>query len=157
MNYWISSSYEKLSAVLNIVDGIIVNEEEAFLLTGEKNIVMAAEKIFRPHFKMVILKKGANGVMVFGKDFVVSLPSFPLRDITDPTGAGDSFAGAFISYLDRLGTVKYNQAVVKNAAAYATVVASFAVEGYGVDGLNEISKKDINKRLDEFRKITACK
>ena len=156
MNFWISSKPKELSLVLDSVDGIIVNEEEAFQLTGEKNIIRAADRMFRPHFKMIIVKKGANGVMVFGKDFIVSFPAFPLRDIIDPTGAGDSFAGAFISWLDRHGR-KYDQVSLKNAAAYATVVASFAVEDFGVDGLNGISKKDINKRLKQFRRITAFK
>ncbi len=157
MNFWILNNYDNLSLVLGLVDGIIVNEEEAFLLTGQKNIVRAAEKLFRPNFKMIIVKKGSNGVMVFGKDFIISLPSYPLRDITDPTGAGDSFAGAFISYLDRLGTRFYDRRSLKNAAAYATVVASFTVEDFGVDGLKGISKNDINKRLREFRNITSFK
>lgn len=155
MNYWIQNTPEKLKDTFAVVDGITINEGEAFLLTGERNILKAVDKIFLPNFKMVILKKGSNGVMVFGKNYTVNLPAYPLRDVVDPTGAGDSFAGAFVSYLDHEGVDVPDREVVKNATAYATVVASFAVQGFGVDGINLAEKKDIDARMAEFKGMVS--
>jgi sugar/nucleoside kinase (ribokinase family) len=157
MNFWIKNSRENLDRALDEVDGILINEEEAFLLTCEKNIVKAAEKMFRPSFKIVIIKKGSGGSMIFGPDFIITLPAFPLHEITDPTGAGDCFAGAFMSYLDHNRIRDYKREVIKNAAVYATVVASFSVEDFGVEGLRKITARDINNRCREFRKMAAFK
>ncbi len=157
MNLWIEKRRDNLEEVLRMVDGIIINESEAFLLTGEKSLLKAAQKLFRPNFKLIIVKKGSNGVMIFGRDFIVTLPAYPVRNVIDPTGAGDSFAGAFISYIDHYGIRKFNQKNIKKAAAYAAVVASFAVEDFGVDGINKITKKDIERRLKEFEKMAAFK
>lgn len=155
MNYWITSARENLEAAFQAVDGIIINEGEAVLLTGEKNLLKAVSKLFKPHYKMIILKKGSNGVMVFGKDFMVTLPAFPLSRIVDPTGAGDSFAGAFVSYIDAHNIKDLSQEEVKKAAAYATVVASFAVEGFGLDGIHKVSKKEVDQRLSDYKKMVV--
>lgn len=155
MNYWITNTRESLEAAFQAVDGIVINEGEAFLLTGEKNILKSVSKLFQPHFKIVILKKGSNGVMVFGKDFTVTLPAFPLPRIIDPTGAGDSFAGAFVSYIDAKKIVKFNQENMKKAAAYANVIASFAVEDFGLDGIHKASKLNIKNRLEEYKKMVC--
>lgn len=155
MNFWIESKRDALEAAFESVDGIIINEGESFLLTGEKNLLKAVDKLFRPHFQIVIVKKGSNGVMVFGKDFMVNLPAFPLKRIVDPTGAGDSFAGAFISYLDSKHYKELNQDLVKKAAAYATVVASYCVEDFGVTGIQNIDRHRVQKRLREFQKIAS--
>lgn len=155
MNYWIESTPDDLQTAFANVDGIIINEGEAELLTGEKNLIIAAKKLFLPHFKLIILKKGSNGVMVFGKNYIVSLPAFPLTEIIDPTGAGDSFAGAFLSYIDAVGDYDLSQETVKQAAVYATIVASHAVQGFGVEGIDGITTDDVEKRIDEFRKIAS--
>jgi len=153
MNYWISNSREKLNEVFGLVDGIIINEEEAFLLTGEKNVLLASERLFSPNLKLIIVKRGANGMMAFGKDFCISLPAFPLREVVDPTGAGDSFAGGFVSYLDFYKIKQLNRRNVKRAAIYATVVASFCVEDFGLDGIRAVTTRDIEKRLKSFREM----
>ncbi len=155
MNYWITNARGALDAAIDAVDGLIINEGEAALLTGEKNILKAVEKLFRPNLKLVILKKGSNGVMVFGRDFLVSLPAFPLKKVVDPTGAGDSFAGAFISWLDAKKVKIFNRDNMKRCAAYATVVASCAVEDFGVDGIRRVTKRDLDDRLKEYRRIAA--
>lgn len=155
MNFWIQSFRGNLEKAFEVVDGIVINEGEAFLLTGEKNILNAVQKLMRPNFKLIIVKKGSQGVMVFGRDFKVTLPAYPLQKIVDPTGAGDSFAGAFMSYLDSKGTKGLSQEQLKNAAAYATVVASFAVQGFGVDGIHKVTKDTVMKRFMEYKKMVS--
>ena len=155
MNFWIETKRDALEEAFGAVDGIVINEGEAFLLTGEKNLLKAVDRLFKPHYQMVILKKGSNGVMVFGKDFTVSLPAFPLKKIVDPTGAGDSFAGAFMSYIDSKRAVKLERELVKQAAAYATVMASFCVEDFGVAGIQNADRGQIKKRFTEYRKIAS--
>jgi sugar/nucleoside kinase (ribokinase family) len=155
MNYWIKNTPEELDVAFDNVDGIVINDNEATMLTGEKNILKAVEKVFRPHFKIVIIKKGSHGVMIFGTNFVVSLPSYPVKNVIDPTGAGDSFAGAFFSFIAANGAYDFHRDEVKNAAVYATVVASFAVEGFGVEGISEISPSDIENRIEAFKGISG--
>ncbi len=155
MNFWIENNAPGLAQAFKDVDGIIVNEGEAELLTGQKNLIKAAEMLFQPHFKILILKKGSHGVMVFTRDYMISLPAYPVKEIVDPTGAGDSFAGAFFSYLDAESQGGLDQDTVKQAAAYATVVASFAVEDFGVNGINNVSPAQVQARLDDFRKIVS--
>ncbi len=152
MNFWITSARESLERAFEVVDGIIINEGEALMLSGEQNVLAAAQKLFRPNFKFVILKKGSNGVMIFGRDYLVTLPAYPLSDIIDPTGAGDSFAGAFVSYLDAKKWFDPSQEQVKEAGVFATVAASFSVQGFGVQGLASVSKADLENRLVDFRK-----
>ena len=155
MNYWITSFRDQLEAAFSAVDGIVINEGEAFLLTGEKNILKAVEKLWKPNYRFVIVKKGSNGVMVFGGNFIVTLPAYPLKEIIDPTGAGDSFAGAFMSWLDKNNIQDLNPVSMRKAAAYATVVASFAVEGFGVEGISSRSEKDVQKRLKDFESMAS--
>lgn len=155
MNYWISNAPEKLHEVFETVDCIIINETEAYSLSDEINLIAAAEKLFFPNFKMIILKKGSNGVMVFGKKYMISLPSFPIDHVIDPTGAGDSFAGAFFSYIDKYQVDVNDREQTKKAAIYATIVASFAVEGFGVEGIDRINEDDINRRLKLYSEISG--
>lgn len=157
MNYWITSHRENLEKAFDAVDGIIINEGEADLLTGEKNLLKAVDKLFRPNFKLIILKKGSNGVMVFGRDFMVTLPAFPLKKVVDPTGAGDSFAGAFMSYIDAKNIKSFNRENMKRCAAYATVIASFSVEDFGLDGIHKIDKRDVARRMSEYIEISSLR
>lgn len=155
MNYWIENYHQELTQAFQDVDGIIVNEGEAELLTGESNLVKAAEKLFLPHFRILILKKGSHGVMVFTREGMVTLPAYPLSEIVDPTGAGDSFAGAFFSYLAVREQALPGRDSIREAAAYATVVASFAVQGFGVEGVARITKQDVDARLQDFRQMVS--
>ncbi|OHD53669.1 MAG: hypothetical protein A2Y33_07040 [Spirochaetes bacterium GWF1_51_8] len=156
MNYWIKNTPASLDEAMKHVDGVIINEGEAELLSGgEKNMIRAAEKLFLPNFKILILKKGSHGVMIFGRDFLVTLPAFPVREVVDPTGAGDSFAGAFVSYIDSNGLYDFDRDGIKRAAAYATVVASFSVQGFGVEGIDNISPRDVDQRMKEFQSVAS--
>jgi sugar/nucleoside kinase (ribokinase family) len=156
MNYWIKSTPDALKEAMKNVDGVIINEGEAEMLSGgEKNMIKAAEALFLPNFKILILKRGSHGVMIFGRDFLVTLPAYPVKDVIDPTGAGDSFAGAFVSYIDSNNLYDFDRDGIKRAAAYATVVASYSVQGFGVDGIDVISPMDIDHRLKEFQAIAS--
>jgi sugar/nucleoside kinase (ribokinase family) len=157
MNYWIEQHREKLDAAVRSVDGIVINEGEAALLTGEKQVLDAADSLFRLYgnLSLVIVKKGSNGVMVFGRGWQVTLPAFPVREVTDPTGAGDSFAGAFMSWLDRNRMIRLDQAAARKAVAYATVVASFAVEGFGVEGISRRTNAEVRIRYQAYRRMAS--
>lgn len=155
MNFWIEKTPKELSSVFKKVDAVIINEEEAAMLTKTPDLVKAGKILMdREGFKFLILKKGSNGVMVFGEDYIVSLPAFPVDPVVDPTGAGDSFAGAFFSYLDKHG-MDLSCETVKTAAVYATIVASFCVQGFGVDGIDSVSDEDIQNRMEDFRRASG--
>lgn len=151
MNFWIDSKRNELMEIIRLVDILLVNEGEARQLTGKKNLIEAAETLLSFGPKYVIIKKGEYGVSIMGKDFYFSLPSFPVTNLVDPTGAGDSFAGGFIGYLASAG--KMNKDSLKVALAYGTVIASFYVEGFGVEGFRNVKESEIKKRLAKFRKM----
>lgn len=153
MNFWITSKPKELDEVLQLVNGLIVNEGEAMLLSGKKHPLEALDALYRPHFEILIMKRGSNGVIIQGKNFRVILPAYPTSQVVDPTGAGDSFAGAFCSYLDAHHVRHLTPRVVKKAASYATVVASFCVEDFGVDGIAKHGWKDIQKRWSTYRQM----
>lgn len=153
MDFWITSKPSELSEVLALVNGLVVNEGEAMLLSGKKHPIEAVEALYRPHFKLLIMKRGSHGVIIQGRDFRVVLPAYPTSHVVDPTGAGDSFAGAFLSYLDAHHVWRLTPSVVKKAASYATVVASFCVEGFGVEGIAIRSWKEIKARWCEYQRM----
>ena len=155
MNFWIRTALDRLQETIKEVNGLFVSEGEAVMMTGETNLIKAAEKLFQPHFKLLVLKKGSHGVYILTKDYVVSMPSFPVKEVVDPTGAGDSFAGAFFSYLDANKAFDLDRDAVKQACAYATVVASFSVQGFGVEGIRAADSEMIRKRMKEFRDIAS--
>ncbi|MCX7882301.1 MAG: PfkB family carbohydrate kinase [Brevinematales bacterium] len=153
MNFWITTKPKELDEVLQLVNGLIVNEGEAKLLSGKNHPIEALEAIYRPHFEILIMKRGSNGVIIQGRDFRVILPAYPTTHVVDPTGAGDSFAGAFCSYLDAHHVSRLSPSVVKKAASYASVVASFCVEDFGVEGIAPHPWKDIQRRWSEYRRM----
>jgi sugar/nucleoside kinase (ribokinase family) len=155
MEYWIQNSKMELEKLFSLVDGIIINEREAFLLTNEKNLFYAVEKLKSYNFRFIIVKKGGNGISFFMDDKIINLPAFPVRDVVDPTGAGDSFAGAFLSYLDYYGVKNLTIKKIKRALAYAVVVSSFVVEDFGVYGLASKTFNDIKKRFKEYREMVT--
>jgi|YelNatPaOPRAMG01_1025707.scaffolds.fasta_scaffold00625_28 sugar/nucleoside kinase (ribokinase family) len=155
MEYWIQNSKMELEKLFSLVDGIIINEREAFLLTNEKNLFYAVEKLKSYNFRFIIVKKGGNGISFFMDDKIINLPAFPVRDVVDPTGAGDSFAGAFLSYLDHYGVKNLTIKKIKRALAYAVVVSSFVVEDFGVYGLASKTFNDIKKRFKEYREMVT--
>ncbi len=153
MNHWILSERDTLLSLLPVIDGLFVNEEEAKLLSGEDNLVLAGKRILGLGAKRVVLKKGDHGVLLFADGDVAALPAFPLESVEDPTGAGDAFAGAFVGTLAKRGGARL--ADLKRAAAAASVVASFAVEGFGVEGLAGLTMERVRERLERYRRMLS--
>ena len=133
------------------VDAVVINDEEAKLLTKEYNLIKCAKKIEQWGAKYIIIKKGEHGSLMFFDDVVFPTVGFSLENVVDPTGAGDSFAGAMIGYLASKKTTKISE--IKKAVIYGNVLGSFAVERYGLDGLLKIKKGDISKRLKLYEKM----
>lgn len=153
MNYWISSKKEDLLRVLARVDGFVLNDAEARQLTGEPNLVRAAQIIRGYGPGHVIIKKGEHGVLVFAQNRFFALPAYPLETVFDPTGAGDSFAGGLMGYLALTKDTGFDN--LKKAAAYGTIIASFAVEEFGLEKLRKISRRHLDERLELFRHISS--
>jgi sugar/nucleoside kinase (ribokinase family) len=153
MDLWINTQGDALRALLPRLDGLLLNDSEAQLLTGEDNLVRAGEAVRRLGPKFVILKKGEHGAMLFSKDGVFVVPAYPTPDVVDPTGAGDSFAGALMGALESDGGPPPGR--LRRAMAYGTVVASLTVEGYGLDRLKRTDRAEIDRRLELYRKMMS--
>jgi sugar/nucleoside kinase (ribokinase family) len=153
MNLWINVAREDLLNVLRRVDALFVNDEEARLLTGKRSVVLAAKEIQELGPKMVIIKRGEHGAIIFNEDDIFYVPAYPLEKVVDPTGAGDTFAGAFVGYLD--ATNDLSPANVRKAAVVGSLMASFCVEGYGVDRLRHIDRAAIRDRYAAFSELTT--
>ena len=153
MNFWIEKKRPDLLRVLSHVDGIVINEGEARQLAGETNLVKAAQKIRAWGPGKVIIKKGEHGALVFDDGNFFPLPAFPLETVFDPTGAGDSFAGAMMGYLAKTKDVSFEN--LKKAVAFGAVVASFTVEDFSLDRLRRLDLRQIEERLEIFRRICS--
>jgi len=151
MDHWIETERSDLDALLAEVDGLIINDSEAILMTGESNLVVAAKKLLAQGPRIVIVKKGEHGVMFFSKEATFVLPAYPTGDVVDPTGAGDSFAGAMMGRIAETGD--FTADGFRDALGYATVLASFNVEGFGLETLEKLDRDKINARLSEFREM----
>ena len=152
MNFWIERKREKLIKVIEKSDIFIINESEARLLTGESSIFLAAKAIHNFGAKILILKRGAYGATMFLDDHFFIVPAYPLEDIKDPTGAGDSFAGGFLGYIDNTGDMSFEN--LKKALVFGNIMASFAVEDFSVDRLLAIKMDEIKDRFKKFRDMT---
>lgn len=152
MNFWMETAMDDLKKVLKRVDLLMVNDTEARELTLQHSLVKAAKKIMEMGPKYLIIKKGEHGALLFHKNKVFYAPAFPLEDVFDPTGAGDTFAGGFIGYLAKLGSVSFEN--MKKAIVMGSVMASFCVEKFGATRLKELTKADLNKRLKHFKELT---
>ena len=153
MDCWINGCLNDLKKLLKKINCLIINEDEAKALANEHNVIAAGEKIMDMGPRVVIIKKGASGSVMLeksGERFL--LPAFPATEVIDPTGAGDSFAGALMGYLAKAGRADFES--LKTAIAYGTVVASFAIADFSLLGLSSISKADIEKRFGTLRKMT---
>lgn len=158
MDLWIETQRGDLDALLKRLDGLMLNDSEAKLLTGQENLVAAGEAVLDLGPKFVIVKKGEHGAMYFGRDSAGNpehhvLPAFPTREVTDPTGAGDSFAGGLMGRLAEAGSI--DAKAVKSAMAYGTVVASFNVEGFGLERMTQISRDVIDERFSAYKQMLA--
>ncbi|MEI6831134.1 MAG: PfkB family carbohydrate kinase [Candidatus Omnitrophota bacterium] len=149
MNYWIHHKRKELIRLLKRVDIYVANDQEARVLSGENNIIKAAKILKNYGAKMVLIKKGENGVLFYSDRFIFSLPAYPVEHVVDPTGAGDTFAGGFMGYLAKVGRV--NSLVLKKALAYGTVAASFNVEEFGLNRTSRLKPQDLEKRLVNFK------
>jgi len=148
MNFWIEGSPDNLKKVIAQTDAIIINDEEARMLSGQLSLVKAAKAIQDMGPKYIIVKKGEHGALLFGEGKIFSAPALPLSEVFDPTGAGDSFAGGFIGYLAQKDDYSFDS--MKTAVIVGSVMASFDVEKFGTERLTELSPADINKRLKQF-------
>ena len=153
MNFWIESRRKELLELLGRVDIVLINDGEARQLTEQYNLVKAARWILERGPKHVVIKKGEHGAYMFSEHFVFFAPAYPLENVFDPTGAGDSFAGGFIGYLARTG--RLDEQGMRRAVVYGSTMGSFAVERFSFDRLLEIHRVDIAKRLEEFRSLVA--
>ena len=152
MNYWIEGSLEALKATLQHVDILIVNDQEARELAGVHNLIDAAETIRALGPTNVIIKRGEHGAIAFLEGDVFTVPAFPLRKLADPTGAGDTFAGGFMGHLASTGD--HTTAGLRRAIVAGSVLASFCVESFSLDGIRGLSRDQIGTRYGEFQALT---
>ena len=152
MNFWMDHALEELKEVIGQVDVITINDEEARQLSNEYSLVSAAEKIQEMGPKFVVIKKGEHGALLFHKSKVFFAPALPLREVFDPTGAGDTFAGGFAGYLAESRNISFHN--LKNAVIHGSNLASFCVERFGTERMNDLEKKEVNNRLLQFRELT---
>lgn len=151
MNYWIERKNEALRKLLTMVDLLVVNDSEARLLANHPNLIRAAKIILEMGPKKLVIKKGEHGSLLITRDTIFVAPAFPLENISDPTGAGDTFAGGMVGYLSRVNSI--NDEELKKAIIYGSVLASFCVEKFSVDGLLSLNDSKINYRFNQFCKL----
>jgi sugar/nucleoside kinase (ribokinase family) len=155
MNYWIEGSNADLRATLKHVDVLMINDSETRQLSSEHNLLVAAKHIFKMGPSTLVVKRGEYGAMMVDKRGVFAIPGFPLEQPQDPTGAGDSFAGGFMGYL--AGANFTNDAALRRAIVYGSVLGSFAVERFGLERLLKLKKSEIHARARHFAKLTQFK
>jgi sugar/nucleoside kinase (ribokinase family) len=153
MDLWISTQHDELLALLPRLDGLVLNDSEALMLTKNHNLVAAGQAIRKMGPKFVILKKGEHGAMLFSEDGVFVVPAYPTSHVVDPTGAGDSFAGGLMGYLASDDSPPPGR--LRRAMAYGTVVASLTVEGFGLERLKKTSRQEIDHRLEIYKHMLA--
>lgn len=152
MNFWMDNSLPELIDVIKHIDVITINDEEARQLTGEYSLVKAAAKIHEMGPKYVVIKKGEHGALLFHDENIFFAPALPLREVFDPTGAGDTFAGGFAGYLAATKNVSYEN--MKNAVIHGSNLASFSVEKFGTERMENLDRDEVNKRLHQFKTLT---
>lgn len=152
MNFWIEGAKEKLLEVLKHVSVLIINDSEARLLTKEPNLIKAAAMIRELGPEYLVIKKGEHGALLFGDSTIFSAPAYPLENIYDPTGAGDTFAGGFSGYIHKTNDFSFEN--MKRAVIYGSTMASFCVENFSTKGLENLTSLEIHSRFLEFQEIT---
>jgi sugar/nucleoside kinase (ribokinase family) len=149
MNYWISHKRKELLRLLREVNIYVANDQEARSLSRENNLIRAAQYLSSLGPEMVLIKKGEHGVLLYSHKFIFVLPAYPTARVIDPTGAGDTFAGAFMGYLAKARRI--NSGTIRKAVAYGTVAASFNVESFGLDKTSRLKKAELDRRLCKFK------
>jgi sugar/nucleoside kinase (ribokinase family) len=155
MNFWIYSDAAKVAQVVRKSDVFIINDSELLLMTGENNFLAAADRILEECslLKAIIVKLGKYGIYATDGNEEFFLPAFPLRQVVDPTGAGDSFAGGFAGYLAKTGI--YTFANMKTACVYGSITASYSVNDFSIEGLKEFDADDIHEEFEKFKTLTS--
>jgi sugar/nucleoside kinase (ribokinase family) len=153
MDHWIRSEPDQLAAMLKRVDGLVLNDSEAKLLSGQSNLVRAGQHVLRLGPRFAVIKKGEHGAMFFSEHETYVLPAYPTPNVVDPTGAGDSFAGGMMGYLAGQGS--FAPRALKEAMAYGILTASFTVEDFGLDGLARITREDLEQRMDDYKRMLS--
>jgi len=153
MNYWIEGTPKELRETLKHTDILMINDDETRQLTGEHNLLRAAKKVFKLGPRTLVIKRGEHGALMVHDKFMFSVPGFPLEEVRDPTGAGDSFAGGFMGYLAGAGRI--NEKTLRAAMVYGSVLGSFAVERFGVERLTKVKRSEINARARRFSHLTS--
>ena len=154
MDLWINIAREALERTIRTVDCLILNDEELEMLTGAATTVAAAQELLGWGLKAVVAKQGKYGATLFTEEDVFSLPAYPLEQVVDPTGAGDTFAGGFVGYLARSGATGFTDDIVRRAMAYGTALASFNVQGFGTEQMVELTPSDIERRVLDLHRFT---
>ena len=153
MDLWINTQRNDLETLLGQLDGLMLNDSEAKLMCNTENLVEAGHHIREMGPKFVIIKKGEHGAMFFSEDETYVMPAFPTKDVVDPTGAGDSFAGGLMGYLAEKDN--FDPQTLKTAMAYGTLTASFNVEGFGLERMKKITREDIENRMLRYRQMLS--
>ncbi len=153
MNFWMDIAMDDLLETIKLVDVLTINDAEARQLSGEYSLVKAAKKILEIGPKFLIIKKGEHGALLFHGDQIFSAPALPLAEVFDPTGAGDTFAGGFIGYLAKVGTINFSN--MKNAIIFGSALASFCVEKFGTERIKNLSQEEITSRVKEFVNLSS--
>ncbi len=151
MDLWIETEADELRRTLRAVDGVIINDGEARQLTGKGNLVEAGEAVLDMGPRFVVIKKGEHGAMLLTADSVTTIPAFPTKNVKDPTGAGDSFAGGMLGYLDQCG--QSNTASLRRALVRGTVAASFTIEDFSLNRIREVAADDAEARVEQFTQM----
>jgi sugar/nucleoside kinase (ribokinase family) len=153
MDLWINTARDDLDELMQQLDGLVLNDSEAKLLTGTENLVAAGHLVRTMGPKFVVIKKGEHGAMFFSEHETYVLPAFPTSRVIDPTGAGDSFAGGMMGYLAEQDD--FDPETLKTALAYGILVASFNVEGFGLERMQGITREDIEERMEEYHQMLS--
>ena len=152
MNYWMNHTWDELMNVIERIDVLTINDEEARQLTKEYSLVRAAGQILKMGPKYVVIKKGEHGALLFHEEHIFFAPALPLEEVFDPTGAGDTFAGGFVGHLAESKNISFNN--LRNAVIHGANLASFCVEEFGTSRLENVQKREVDRRLRQFRELT---
>jgi len=154
MNFWISGQPDELRKTLSRVDVLLINDAEARQLSGEWNMVKAARAIRAMGPRVLVVKKGEHGVLMFTEDASFAAPAYPLEEVFDPTGAGDTFAGGFLGYLATQGGGAVDTTALRRAVIMGSTLASFCVEAFSLDRLLRLTRAEIDARFQLFKELT---
>ncbi len=151
MNLWINNTRESLITAIKMVDMIVINDQEMKMLTGKNNLKLGAKELQKMGPKTLVIKRGEYGAVLFHEDKIFSAPAYPIEEVKDPTGAGDTFAGGMMGYLDKCSDINFDN--LKTAVVCGSVMASFNVEEFGCDRLRELTQDDIKARFAAFESL----